>query len=117
MHGRWASPINEKLWLSTDGSPMTKMAIYDRVVARTSKGLGRAISPHLFRDCAAITIAIDDPTHVGISSRLLGHRTSSATEQFYNQAGGIEASRLMQAFLLSLRHPTLTPDSSTREAS
>jgi integrase len=38
MHGRWTRPAGRALWLSADGSPMTKMAIYDRVIARTRQG-------------------------------------------------------------------------------
>ena len=102
-HGRWTRPIGEALWLSTDGSPMTRRAIYDRITRCTRKGLGRAINPHLFRDCAATTLAIEDPRHVRIASRLLGHRTCSTTEKYYNQARNIEASRTMQNYLLSLR--------------
>ncbi len=64
----------------------------------------RPINPHLFRDCAATSIAIDDPVHVGIAARVLGHRTGSTTERFYNQARSIEASRLMQKSLLAQRH-------------
>jgi integrase/recombinase XerD len=102
-HGRWTRPIGEALWLSIDGSPMTRRAIYDRITRCTRKGLGRAINPHLFRHCAATSIAIEDPTHVRIASRLLGHRTFSTTEKYYNQARSVEATRLMQNFLLSLR--------------
>jgi hypothetical protein len=47
--------------------------------------------------------AIDDPAHIGIASRLLGHRSASTTERYYNQARSLEASRLMQTSLLSLR--------------
>jgi hypothetical protein len=50
------------------------------------------------------SVAIDDPAHIGIASRLLGHRTGSTTERYYNQARGVEASRLMQNYLLALRH-------------
>jgi integrase len=57
----------------------------------------------LFRDCAATTIALEDPFHVRIASRLLGHRTSSTTEKHYNQARNVEAARTMQNFLLELR--------------
>jgi integrase/recombinase XerD len=92
------------IWLSMYGSPMTDNGIYDRIVARTREGLGQPINPHLFRDCAATSIAIDDPEHVGIASRLLGHRTGSTTERYYNQARGVQASRLMQSYLLTLRH-------------
>jgi integrase len=67
------------------------------------EGLGQAINPHLFRDCAATSIAIDDPDHVRIASPLLGHRAISTTENYYNQVRSVEASRLMQNLLLSLR--------------
>ena len=83
---------------------MTDNAIYIRIVVRTRAGLGRAINPHLFRDCATTSVAIDDPKHVGIASRLLGHRTHATTERYYNQARTIEASRLMQKSLLARRH-------------
>jgi site-specific recombinase XerC len=102
-HGRWTRPVGAALWLSIDGSPMTKRAIYDRITRCTSKGLGRAINPHLFRDCAATTVAIEDPRHVRIASRLLGHRSFSTTEKYYNQALSVEASRILQTYLLSLR--------------
>jgi integrase/recombinase XerD len=94
---------NGALWISSHGLPMNRRTIYACIRARTLEGLGRAINPHLFRDCAATSIAIDDPGHVRIASRLLGHRTVSTTENYYNQARGIEASRLMQNALLSLR--------------
>jgi integrase len=74
-----------------------------RITARTRDGLGRSINPHLFRDCAATSIAIDDPDHIGIASRLLGHRSASTTERYYNQARSVEASRLMQKHIQSLR--------------
>ena len=83
---------------------MTRNQIYMRVTARTRDGLGRSINPHLFRDCAATSIAIDDPDHIGIASRLLGHRAASTTERYYNHARGVEASRLMQQHILALRN-------------
>jgi integrase/recombinase XerD len=95
---------SDALWLSMHGSPMTDNGIYDLIVARTSEGLGQPINPHLFRDCAVTSVAIDDPAHIGIASRLLGHRAGSTAERYYNQARGVEASRLMQNNLLALRH-------------
>ena len=82
---------------------MTSGSIYTRVVINTRAALGSSINPHLFRDCAATSVAIDDPVHVGIASQLLGHRGCSATERYYNQARGLEARRQFQAFLISLR--------------
>jgi integrase/recombinase XerD len=48
-------------------------------------------------------LAIEDPGHIGIAARLLGHRTGSTTERYYNQARAVEASRLMQNYRLALR--------------
>jgi integrase len=74
-----------------------------RITSRTWEGLGRAINPHLFRDCAATSIAIDDPDHIGIVSRLLGHRAASTAERYYNHARSVEASRRLQQQILALR--------------
>jgi integrase/recombinase XerD len=75
---------SDALWLSMYGLPMKDNAIYIRVVTRTSEGLGRPINPHLFRDCAVTSVAVDDPAHVDIARCLLGHRTGSTTERYYN---------------------------------
>jgi integrase/recombinase XerD len=113
-HGRWTRPVGSSLWLSTDGSPMTRRAIYDRITKCTLKGLGLALHPHLFRDSAATSIALEDPHHVRIASQLLGHRTLSTTEKYYNQAGNVEASRTMQNYLLSLRQSEKSSQSIAR---
>jgi hypothetical protein len=64
-------------------------AVCIRIVARTREGLGHAINPHLFRDCAAPSVVIHDPAHVGIAYRLPGHRRGSTTERYYHQAGSV----------------------------
>ena len=61
----------------------------------------------VFRDSATTSIAVDDPKHIGIAARLLGHRNASTTEKYYNQARSLEASRRMQGSLLSLRRGAL----------
>jgi integrase len=104
---RGTGAASDELWLSMHGLPMNDNAIYLRIVTRTRAGLGQPINPHLFRDCATTSIAIDDPAHVGIASRLLGHRTGSTTERHYNQARSVEASRLMQESLLARRNDGL----------
>jgi integrase/recombinase XerD len=101
---------SDALWLSMYGPPMTDNGIYDCVVARTSEGLGQPINPHLFRDCAVTSLAIDDPGNIGIASCLLGHRTKSTSERHYSQACSDEASRLMQEFLLARRNDALGAD-------
>jgi integrase/recombinase XerD len=96
---------------------MTKRGIYDRITRCTVRGLGKAINPHLFRDCAATTIALEDPHHVRIASQLLGHRTLSSTEKHYKRAN-VEASRTIHNYLLSLRRGSAAvPDPANGETS
>jgi len=90
-HGRWYKSADDFLWLSQDGSPMTQIAIYDRVRERTGVKFGTPLNLHLFRDAAATTMAIADPTHVRLAAPLLGHRTFSTTEKYYQQAKTYEA--------------------------
>jgi integrase/recombinase XerD len=97
--GRWHKPADGFLWLSKDGSPMTEMAIYDRIRTRTKEKFGKAINPHLFRDAAATTMAIADPGHVRLAAPLLGHRNFSTTEKYYQQANTYEAH---QAYLKAI---------------
>jgi len=41
------------------------------------------INPHLFRDCAATTIADEDPNRVRMSAPVLGHTDFRTTEAYY----------------------------------
>ncbi len=91
--GRWTKPVTNELWVSKDGSPMTEIAIYDRIRLHTGEAFGIAMNPHLFRDAAATTLAIYDPQHVKIAAPLLGHRTFATTERYYQQATAMEAHR------------------------
>ena len=99
---RRATPRGGALWLSKQGQAMSRATIYRCVITRTRVAFGQPINPHLFRDCAATSIAIDDTEHVGITSCLLGH-SSATTEKYYNQARAVEASHRWQNALLSLR--------------
>jgi integrase len=65
---------------------MTDIAIYDRICRQTGKRFGEHVSPHLFRDAAASTLATEAPDHVRIAAPLLGHRTFQTTEKYYRQA-------------------------------
>jgi integrase/recombinase XerD len=99
------------LWLSAEGGPLSAVMLGHLVQARTWAAFGRAVNPHLFRDCAATSIAIEDPSHIGIAGLVLGHRGRRTAEQHYNQARSITAARQMQAVLIALGDGTLTePD-------
>jgi integrase/recombinase XerD len=110
LRNRWTRPVGVALWVSTHGSPMCQTAVYETIVGRTGTAFGRPINPHLFRDCAATSIAIEDPEHVRIASQILGHRSASTTERYYNQARTIEAARRYHDFLLALRGGTIRKD-------
>jgi integrase/recombinase XerD len=107
LRGRWTRPTGGALWISAHGSPMTQQSIYDRIVARTRAAIGRGINPHLFRDCAATTLAYADPKNIGIAAPLLGHHSFATTERYYLQAKMGEASRRLQDDLLDLRRSDL----------
>ena len=113
LRNRWTRPVGNALWVSTHGSPMTSIAIYDVFTRRTAEAFGQPINPHLFRDCAATSIAIDDPEHVRIASQILGHRSTATTEHYYNQAQAIDAARRYQDFLVALRNGTMTEQTRT----
>ena len=82
---------------------MTSEAIYERICLRTCAAFGHAINPHLFRDCAATTIALRDPKHVMVARDLLGHSRLDITERYYNQARAVEVARKYQDTVLALR--------------
>lgn len=100
--GRWTKPVGRALWVSKDGSPMTQMAIYDRIRARTTEAFGTPMSPHLFRDAAATLMAIADPASARIAAPLLGHRTFATTERYYQQARNMEAHQSFVEVMLGL---------------
>jgi hypothetical protein len=72
-------------------------------VARTRARFGHPVNPHMFRDAAATSIAIEDPAHVGMVAAILGHTNPQTAERFYNQAGSLEAGRCLQAVIQSSR--------------
>jgi len=101
--GRWHKPLGDALWVSTHGSPMTQMAIYDRVCRHTRERFGIGISPHLFRDAAATTLATASPQHVRVAAPLLGHRSFQTTEKYYRQANAQTGHDRFTATMTALR--------------
>jgi len=79
------------LWASMKGGPMTGEALYERICRHTKAAFGKPVNPHLFRDCVATTIAIEDPVNVQIAADLLGHSSLEFTSKYYIQAETVEA--------------------------
>lgn len=87
---------------------MTEMYVYHRIIKVTKRAFGVAINPHLFRDCAVTTVAIEDPEHIGIAAPILGHSSLKTTERYYIQAASLVASRRLGESIRTLRS-TLPP--------
>ncbi len=83
----------DRLWVGYYFTPLAAHSMRLNIYKRTSKAFGVPINPHLFRDCAATSIAVHDPAHVRIAAAVLGHRSFATTEKFYNLANTIQAGR------------------------
>jgi hypothetical protein len=93
----------DALWVSQFGTAMTDFSIYTAIADATCKRFGHSINPHLFRDCAATSIALEDAAHVQITTSILGHACLSTSERYYNHALAVRAVNLHQAEILSAR--------------
>lgn len=82
---------SSRLWLSYYFTPQAAHSIQLQIVAHTKKAFGKSINPHLFRDCLATSIAIQDPENVRMAAIILGHRSFATTEKHYNLARTLEA--------------------------
>ncbi|MBW0158425.1 tyrosine recombinase XerC [Sedimentimonas flavescens] len=94
---------NPRLWITRYGAPMKPKSIHAAITRTTERAFGRSINPHLFRDCAATFVALEDPKHVGIASPLLGHIDPRAAESHYIQANQIVAGRRIRNSVAKLR--------------
>jgi integrase len=99
LRGRESS----KLWVSSQGTPMTYNSLGSQVQKVTGRRLGRRLGMHLFRHCAATSLALEAPEHVRQIPALLGHRRLATSERYYNLAEGSTAAASYQEGLLALR--------------
>ena len=100
------SPIHPQLdavWLSENGNPLPYAAVAAQIFIRTRRAFGRGLYPHAFRDCAATSVAVNNPRHIGDASLILGHADHRTTQKHYNHARSLEASRRHAATLSQLR--------------
>ncbi len=99
---------SDRLWITVTGADMSDSYLYHRLRRVTARELGRPINPHLFRDCATTSRAIDDPAHIRAMQPVLGHTTMRTCETHYNQAKAIEASRLHPALIVAKRREIIS---------
>jgi site-specific recombinase XerD len=93
------------LWLGYLGAPLTAHGAYHRYILLTKRLLNVVINPHLLRDCAATSLAMESPSSALAAGALLGHRNFSTTQRYYIHANRLQASRALNTILASLQHP------------
>ena len=96
------SPSNA-LWMSAHGTPLGGSAIAHQIDLHTAAAFGAGLSPHLFRDCVATSIAVEAPEQIQSIRPILGHATLAISERHYNHATSLEASRRHGATVTELR--------------
>jgi integrase len=94
---------SDRLWITVTGTDMSDSYLNHRLCKVTKRELGRPVNPHLFRDCAMTSRAIDDPDNVRAMPPVLGHNNMRTSEMHYNQAEAIDACRLHQANIVTKR--------------
>jgi len=83
------------LWISsTTGGPMTTKNLGTLVSRITRETLGVDVSPHLFRTAAATTAAAYGTSTPHLASAVLAHTDPRVTEEHYNRASSVSASRI-----------------------
>ncbi len=101
--GRGQGRAGAALWVSAEGGPLSEAMLGHLVEARTRAAFGRAVNPHLFRDCAATSLALEDPARVRAAAQVLGHGSFATTERHYNLARGEAAATRWHETLDGLR--------------
>lgn len=91
------------VWISVFGRQMPVISIFERIAELTRRKFGKSVNPHLFRDCAATSIALDDPDHVHITVSILGHTSLATSERYYNHALSRNAASFHQTEIAGLR--------------
>jgi integrase/recombinase XerD len=91
------------LWVDRVGRPMSSGAIRAQIERRTRLAFGKAIWPHLFRDCAVTELVDTAPEEIGIAPDLLGHADLRTTRKHYIQAQGMTAHVRVQEVIAARR--------------
>ena len=99
-----SSPPTNALWISsTTGGRLTTKNLGTLISKITLETIGVNVSPHLFRTAAASTAAGYGGNTPHLASALLNHTDPRVTEEHYNRATSIAASRVYAAITNSFR--------------
>ena len=81
------------LWVNDHGRRFVDQHLGVRMPRITRGLVGTRVSMHLFRDCAATTLAYASPESARLTKGLLGHSSFKTAERHYNHARAVEAGR------------------------
>lgn len=88
-----------RLWVGNDGRPLSDAMVRLHILRTTEALTGSRITPHLFRDAAATTLARAAPGDAVLIRPLLGHMSDRTAARHYIQAGSVEAGRAYAAVI------------------
>jgi integrase len=98
-----SNPPTNALWISsTTGQRMTTKNMGMLISKITLETVGVDVSPHLFRTAAASTAAAYGGNTPHLASALLGHTDPRVTEEHYNRASSVSASKIYADIINSL---------------
>lgn len=95
--------LSDRVWIGNKGAPLSENTIYQRICARTEDLFGVPLGPHRFREIVATLLAESSVSDALQARPLLGHVAMGTTERHYIRASQIEASRVVQSALYSVR--------------
>jgi integrase/recombinase XerD len=106
------SSIGGHLWLDRSGQPIRSATIRAQIESHTKQAFGKAIWPHLFRDCAVTELVDCAPEEIGIAPDLLRHADLQTTKKHYVQAVGMKAHARVQEVIAARRRAATSRDTS-----
>jgi integrase len=96
--------ITGPLWLSSNSGERMSYSAVERAITETTRlSLGVAVSPHLFRSCAATAIYTHAGDNPHLASAVLQHTDPRVTEEHYNRANSVQVARQYAEILKSAR--------------
>lgn len=94
-----------RVWVGDQGRPLSDEMVRLHILRTTAALTGRPITPHLFRDAAATTLARAAPGDAALIRPLLGHTSDRTAARHYIQAGSVEAGRAYAALIADRKGP------------
>jgi len=91
-----AGAESDALWIGLNGGrPLSQAGLARRIERITRLYLGRALSPHRFRDAVATALVIEHPEAPDLASAMLQHRSPASLQDYTEQGRTVGAARVL----------------------